>query len=53
MPWTPSDAVSHTKKANTKKKRKIWASVANKALRDGASEGEAVRKANSAVKKGK
>jgi uncharacterized protein YdaT len=53
MPWSPSDAVKHTKKANTKKKRKVWASVANAALAAGASEGEAVRKANSAVKKGK
>jgi len=33
MPWTAKDAEGHTKKANTPKKQKTWAKVANSALK--------------------
>ena len=49
MPWTAADATRHTKKANTPKKRSVWARVANQALSAGNSEGSAVRQANAAV----
>lgn len=32
MPWNPSDAKEHTKKANTKEKKKKWAKIANEVL---------------------
>lgn len=55
IPWQPSDAPRHTKKANTSAKKKKWASIANSVLADclkaGRSqkvcEGRAVRIANS------
>lgn len=55
MPWNPEDALRHTKKANTPKKRRQWASVANSALaacqskQQGDCEGRAVRQANAVV----
>lgn len=49
MPWTAADAPSHTKKANTAKKRELWAEIANRELRQGASEGSAIRQANAAI----
>lgn len=51
MPWKADDAKRHTKKADTKKKQRMWAKVANSALSHGATEGSAVRQANAAVKK--
>jgi uncharacterized protein YdaT len=52
MPWTAKDARSHTKKADTPKKKHQWAKVANAALKEyGGDEGRAVRVANAAVKK--
>lgn len=50
MPWKPSDASRHSKSANTPKKRRQWAHVANDALAGGASEGSAIRQANAAVR---
>lgn len=32
MPWNPEDALKHTNKANTEKKQKQWAAVANSIL---------------------
>ena len=49
MPWNPADAKSHTHKANTTKKRRLWSEVANKALKSGASEASAIRQANAVV----
>ena len=49
MPWTAADATSHTKEANTPKKKKTWAEVANKALEGGASEASAIKQANQVV----
>jgi hypothetical protein len=49
MPWDPADASGKTKKANSPTKRKVWASVANRELRSGASEGSSIRQANAVV----
>ena len=51
MPWNPSDAERHTKKANTPAKKKQFSAVANKVLEDTGDEGRAIRIANAAVKK--
>ena len=51
MPWGPSDAKRHTKKASTPKKQRQWSDVADSALSRGASEGSAIRQANSVVKR--
>lgn len=53
MPWSSSDAKSHTKKAASKKSKRQWAAVANSALARGASEGSAIRQANAVIKKRK
>ena len=53
MPWDASDAKDKTKNANTPKKQRQWAHVADSALMRGLSEGEAVREANGVVKKAK
>jgi uncharacterized protein YdaT len=50
-PWTEDSAQRHTKKARTPKAKKQWSVVANSMLKRGASEGSAVRAANSVVKK--
>ena len=50
MPWTPANASSKTKKANTPSKRKKWAAVANDVLSKTGDEGRAVRAANAAVR---
>lgn len=52
MPWSASDAMGHTKKADTPAKQKKWATIANAALDDGHDEGSAVRIANAAISKG-
>jgi hypothetical protein len=49
MPWQASDAEGHTKLANTKKRREVWAQIANNILRQTADEGRAIREANSAM----
>jgi hypothetical protein len=49
MPWSPSDAKRHTRKATTAKKRRQFAHVANSMLSRGSSEGSAIRAANAAV----
>lgn len=49
MPWTPSDATRHTKKANTPKKKRQFAEVANSVLAKTGDEGRAVREANAVV----
>lgn len=51
MPWKPSDARRHDRKANTAKKRRQWAHVANSELRRTGDEGRAVRAANSVIKR--
>lgn len=53
MPWEAKDAKRHTKKATSAKKQRQWGHVANDALDRGASEGSAIRQANSVVKRNK
>lgn len=52
MPWKPSDAERHTKKANTPFKQRKWSEIANQLLKEGYSEGAAIRIANSIIKNG-
>lgn len=49
MPWSPSDATRHTKKANTPKKKRQFADVANSVLASTGDEGRAIREANAVV----
>lgn len=49
MPWEPKDAYRHTHKASSPKAKRQWAHVADSALERGASEGSAIRQANSVV----
>jgi len=49
MPWKPSDAPKHTKKANTAAEKQQWAKTANSVLKDGGSEAKAIRTANAAI----
>ena len=51
MPWTPEDALRFTKKAITPKLQRQWADVANSALERGLTESEAIREANSVIRK--
>ncbi len=50
MPWEAKDAKSKTKRATSPKKQRLWAEVANAAKAEGATDGEAIRKANGAVR---
>lgn len=52
MPWKPSDAERHTKKASTPFKQRKWSEIANQLLKEGYSEGAAIRIANSIIKNG-
>lgn len=49
MPWKPSDALRHTKKATSAKKKRQFAHVANQVLASTGDEGRAIREANAAV----
>ncbi len=50
MPWSQNDGpVRHTRKANTPKKKRMWAHVANGVLERTGDEGSAVRQANAVV----
>lgn len=51
MPWTAADAKRHTHRADTDKKRRQWAAVANASLKEHGDEGRAIRAANAAVGK--
>lgn len=50
MPWTAKDVPEKTKKAKTAAQKRQWLHVANGALKDGDSEGAAIRKANGVIK---
>ena len=52
MPWGPSDASAKTHEANTPRKKRRWADVADSVLRSTGDEGRAVREANAVVKPG-
>lgn len=53
MPWKPSDAKKHTKKADTPKEQEKWAKTANSTLKKTGDEARAVRTANATIKQGK
>jgi hypothetical protein len=50
MPWDPSDAPAHDRKASTPAQRRQWAAVANSVLAKTGDDGRAVRTANGVVK---
>jgi len=52
-PWSPQDAPSHTKKANTAHLKRLWADAANNALKQYDSDSMAITVANAAVAKAK
>lgn len=53
MPWKPSDAHRHTRKAKSAIAKRQWSEVADSALARGQSEGAAIRQANAVVAKRK
>lgn len=50
MPWTPAEAQSKTKRADTPAKQRQWAEIANGALSRGASDASAIQQANGVVR---
>lgn len=51
MPWSPSSASRHTRRAKSPSAKRQWAAVANNVLAKTGNEGRAVRAANAAVKR--
>jgi hypothetical protein len=51
MPWTSEASARKTKKASTPAKKVAWAGAANSVLARTGDEGQAIRVANSVVKK--
>lgn len=49
MPWQPSDAAGHDKKAKSPTARRQWSDVANSILKKTGNEGQAVREANGVI----
>jgi len=49
MPWNPSDAETHTRKAVTEQLKELWAKVANECLERTGDEGRAIREANAVI----
>lgn len=49
MPWNPSDATRHSKKASSPIAKRQWADVANQTLKRTGDEGRAIREANAVV----
>jgi hypothetical protein len=49
MPWTATDAQSHTHKADTKDLQTLWAKIANETLHRTGDEGRAIREANAVI----
>lgn len=49
MPWTAEQATAHTHKADTPKKKRQWADVANSELAAHGDDARAIRAANSVV----
>jgi len=53
MPWNSTDAPRHTKEADSPVKRRQWADIANKILKQTGDEGQAIKEANAAVARNK
>jgi hypothetical protein len=51
MPWQAPDATRHTKKANTPKRKRQWAAIANSALERSESDKSAIMQANGVLKR--
>ncbi len=51
MPWDPTDAARHTKKASTPATQKQWSATADSVLAKTGDDAQAIRIANAAVKK--
>ena len=51
MPWTANDAAGKTKAADTPRRKRQWAKIANAVLAKTGDEGRAVREANAAVRR--
>jgi hypothetical protein len=49
MPWSPSDAKSHTSKARNPKLARQWADIANNALKRSGNDASAIRQANGVI----
>lgn len=49
MPWGPSDAPRHDKKANTPKLQRQWSHVANGVLQRTGNDALAIREANGVI----
>jgi hypothetical protein len=50
MPWTPDQATEHTHLADTPRRKRMFAHVANQELERTGDDGEAVRIANGVLK---
>jgi len=53
MPWNPKDAHKKDHAANTPKKKRQWAKIADSALMRGLPDKEAIMEANAVVKRNK
>ena len=53
MPWNAQDASAKTHKADSPKKKRQWAHVADRVLESTGDEGRAVREANSVIVRAK
>lgn len=51
MPWKPSDVAGKTKKAKSAKSKRQWTHIANRLLKKGVPEGQAIREANGVAKR--
>ena len=49
MPWSAKSAKRKTRAANSPRRKRAWAKIANKALKSGKDEGSAIRIANAAI----
>lgn len=49
MPWSPSDAKSHTKKAHNPRLARMWADIANAVLKKTGDDAQAIKQANAVV----
>lgn len=49
MPWSPDDAIKHTKQAHTRAQRKLWSRVANMSYKKHHDEARAIREANATL----
>lgn len=51
MPWKADDATNHTHKADTPKKRRMWAKIANDNRKIHGDDARAIREANAAIER--